>query len=123
MRIKVYNGKTRPQLTENELEVLVPNWGSLEEVERVNELEPRATDEKIYLDGKQTLRSVVIQVAKNMSKEIDPDNDTEVEALLSDFANLSEENRIKYGVWGGNTNEYGKQQALPAIREREAKVD
>ena len=117
MRIKVYDGKTRPQLTEDELEVLVPNWGSLEEVKRVKELETKAADEKIYLDGKQTLRSVVIQVAKNMSKEIDPDNDTEVEALLSDFANLSEENRIKYGVWGESTNEYAKQQALLAKRE------
>ena len=117
MRIKVYDGKTRPQLTEDELEVLVPNWGGLEEVERVKELEPRATDEKIYLDGKQTLRSVVIQVAKNMSKKVNPDDDAEVETLLGDFAGLNEEGRIEFGIWGENTDEYRRQQALLVNRK------
>ena len=63
------------------------------------------TNDITLSDESTTNKEVVLQVAKNMGRIVDANNLSEVEELLAEFDNLSAEDKIRYGVWGEETNE------------------
>ncbi len=104
MRIKVYlgkaeRGKIEPELEDDELRSLVPDWDRLEDEDRRAKLQARASDEKIIFDDRETYVSVLRQVAKKMRKRVNIDDDAEVKAFLDEFAGLPESDRRRFGVW------------------------
>lgn len=104
MRINIFlqkaqHGKSRPDLTDDEVHKLVPNWSNLDEKDRTAQLEAKAIDRYIILDGMETYASIITTVAKNMKKTVNTDDDVAVGSFLDDFAKLSLDDRKKYGVW------------------------
>jgi len=60
----------------------------------------------------ETERGLLVQLARNMDKTLNLDDDAEIEKFVEEFGKLSWEKRILYGVWGSETLEYKAQQLL-----------
>jgi len=90
MRIKIYLGKAWKGKTRLELK---------NDEDGISKLQAKPVDERIVFEDQETYVSVVEQVAENMSKIVNPNDDAEVKAFLDEFAELPETERRRLGVW------------------------